>query len=101
MGVRAHPKGLGYVPGGNLRQGNLGPAIRAHVAAAQGQAEMVKFLASKGANLNDHGKINQWERKIIAEPRPKDLNKGGFTALHYAAREGCAACVANLLAAGP
>ncbi len=69
-------------------------------AAAQSQAEMVKFLASRGADLNAHGKINQWERKIIQEPRPKDMNKGGFTALHYAAREGCSACVANLLAAG-
>ncbi|HUI58075.1 MAG TPA: ankyrin repeat domain-containing protein [Bryobacteraceae bacterium] len=69
-------------------------------AAAQSQADMVKFLASKGANLNDHGKINQWERKIIQEPRPKDMNKGGFTALHYAAREGCGACVQYLLAAG-
>jgi len=69
-------------------------------AAAQSQADMVKFLASKGANLNDHGKVNQWERKIIQEPRPKDMNKGGFTPLLYAAREGCAACVQNLLDAG-
>ena len=69
-------------------------------AAAQKQVEMVKFLASKGANVNDHGKVNQWERKIIQEPRPKDLNKGGFTPLHYAAREGCVGCTEALLAAG-
>ena len=66
-------------------------------AAAQSQTDMVKFLASKDANLNDHGKVNQWERKIIQEPRPKDMNKGGFTPLHYAAREGCSVCVQNLL----
>ena len=69
-------------------------------AAAQGQADMVKFLASKDASLNEHGKVNQWERKIIQEPRPKDMNKGGFTPLLYAAREGCVACVQSLLAAG-
>src|SRR5690349_19653226 len=55
-------------------------------AAAQSQAGMVKFLSSKSANLDEHGRVHQWERKIIQEPRPKDLNKGGFTALHYAAR---------------
>jgi ankyrin repeat protein len=69
-------------------------------AAAQSQAEMVKFLASKGANLNARGVIRQWERKVITEPRPKDMNKGGFTALLYAAREGCVECARHLIAAG-
>ena len=69
-------------------------------AAAQSQAEMVKFLASKGADLNARGVIRQWERKIITEPRPKDMNKGGFTPLLYAAREGCVECARHLIAAG-
>jgi ankyrin repeat protein len=74
-------------------------------AAARGQADMVKFLASKGADLNIVGAVRQWERKILNEQagggnaRPKDMNKGGFTALLYAAREGCAECAKNLLAA--
>src|SRR6185295_14237511 len=61
-------------------------------AAAQGQAEMVKLLASRGADVNAHGIVRQWERKVITEPRPKDMNKGGFTPLLYAAREGCVEC---------
>jgi ankyrin repeat protein len=69
-------------------------------AAAQGQAEMVKLLASRGADLNARGVIHQWERKVITEPRPKDMNKGGFTPLLYAAREGCVECAKNLIAAG-
>jgi uncharacterized protein len=69
-------------------------------AAAQSQAEMVKFLASSGADVNARGIIRQWERKVITEPRPKDLNKGGFTPLLYAAREGCVACARHLIAAG-
>jgi uncharacterized protein len=69
-------------------------------AAAQGQAEMVKLLASKGADLNARGVIRQWERKVITEPRPKDMNKGGFTPLLYAAREGCVECARHLIAAG-
>ena len=69
-------------------------------AAAQSQPEMVKLLASKGADLNARGVIRQWERKVITEPRPKDMNKGGFTALLYAAREGCVECARHLIAAG-
>ena len=69
-------------------------------AAAQSQAEMVKFLASKGADVNARGVVRQWERKVITEPRPKDLNKGGFTPLLYAAREGCLLCARYLVEAG-
>jgi ankyrin repeat protein len=69
-------------------------------AAAQGQADMVKLLASHGADVNARGVIRQWERKVITEPRPKDLSKGGFTPLLYAAREGCVECARHLIAAG-
>jgi ankyrin repeat protein len=69
-------------------------------AAAQSQAEMVKLLASQGGDVNARGVIRQWERKVITEPRPKDLNKGGFTPLLYAAREGCLECARHLIAAG-
>jgi ankyrin repeat protein len=69
-------------------------------AAAQSQADMVKLLASKGADLNARGVIRQWERKVITEPRPKDMNKGGFTPLLYAAREGCVECARHLVEAG-
>ena len=69
-------------------------------AAAQSQAEMVKLLASRGADVNARGVIHQWDRKVITEPRPKDMNKGGFTPLLYAAREGCVECARHLIAAG-
>jgi ankyrin repeat protein len=68
-------------------------------AASQSQADMIKLLASRGADVNAIGKVNQWERKVLGEPRPKDMNKGGFTPLLYAAREGCIECAKNLIAA--
>jgi len=79
---------------------NFGGQTALMWAAAQGQADMVKFLASNGADLNARGVVRQWERKVITEPRPKDMNKGGFTALLYAAREGCVECARHLVAAG-
>jgi ankyrin repeat protein len=69
-------------------------------AAAESQPEMVKYLASKGADVNARGLVRNWERKVITEPRPKDLNQGGFTPLLYAAREGCTECARQLVAAG-
>src|SRR4051812_27742817 len=68
-------------------------------AASQSQPDMIKLLASRGADVNAIGKVNQWERKVLGEPRPKDMNKGGFTPLLYAAREGCIECAKNLIAA--
>ena len=79
---------------------NFGGQTALMWAAAQGQAEMVELLAASGADLNARGVIRQWERKVITEPRPKDMNKGGFTALLYAAREGCVDCARHLIAAG-
>jgi ankyrin repeat protein len=69
-------------------------------AAARGNAEMVRFLAASGAELDLRGVVRQWARKVITEPRPKDMNKGGFTALLYAAREGCTECARALIEAG-
>ncbi len=69
-------------------------------AAAQSQPDMVAFLISRGADVDARGVVRQWERKVITEPRPKDLNKGGFTPLLYAAREGCLECARYLISAG-
>src|SRR6185312_10305729 len=69
-------------------------------AAAESQAEMVKLLVSKGADVDARGIVRNWERKVITEPRPKDLNQGGFTPMIYAAREGCTECAKYLVAGG-
>jgi ankyrin repeat protein len=65
-------------------------------AAAQGQAGMVRFLLSKGADSGIRATVRDWQRKITAEGRPKDMNRGGLTALLYAAREGNIDCVREL-----
>jgi ankyrin repeat protein len=69
-------------------------------AAAQSRPEMIALLAANGADVDARGKVRQWERKVIKEPRPKDMNQGGFTPLLYAAREGCVACARELISAG-
>jgi uncharacterized protein len=69
-------------------------------AAAQSQPAMIALLIEHGAEVDARGAIRDWQRKVTAEPRPKDMNRGGFTPLLYAAREGCIACAHELLAGG-
>jgi uncharacterized protein len=69
-------------------------------AAAQGQPGMIELLLSKGANANARSTVRDWQRRVTAEGRPKDMNRGGFTPLLFAAREGCVPCLKALLAGG-
>ncbi len=69
-------------------------------AAAQSQPQMVRLLVSKGADVDARSVVRNWERKVIKEPRPKDMNRGGLTPLLYAAREGCLECARHLLEGG-
>jgi ankyrin repeat protein len=69
-------------------------------AAAQGQAQMIKVLVKAGADVNARGATREWQRRITSEPRPKGMNRGGFTPLLYTAREGCIECARELLKAG-
>lgn len=69
-------------------------------ATAQLQPEMVRFLIEHGADVDARGAVRDWQRRITAEGRPKDMNNGGFTPLLYAARGGCLECAKHLLAGG-
>lgn len=69
-------------------------------AAAEGHPEMLVRLIEAGADVDRVSDIREWERQSSDEPRAKWLPPGGFTALLYAAREGCTACVPVLADAG-
>jgi len=69
-------------------------------AAAQAQPEMVRFLVSKGADVNARSLVNDWERQVTAEPRSQARPAGGLTPLLYAARRGCAPCARALVKGG-
>jgi ankyrin repeat protein len=69
-------------------------------AAAQNQPEMIKLLAAKGADVNARSAVRDWGRRMTAEERPKDMNRGGLSALMFAARDGHIEAVRALLAAG-
>jgi len=69
-------------------------------AAAQKQPDMVRVLVEHGAAVDARGRNHDWQRKVTAEPRIKILHYGGFTPLLYAAREGCVACITELVLGG-
>jgi uncharacterized protein len=66
-------------------------------AAAQSQPRMVRLLLDHGAKVDLRATTRDWQRRVTAEGRPKDMEHGGFTALLYAAREGCVECARELL----
>ena len=69
-------------------------------AAAQSQPQMLQLLLAHGARVNERAVVRDWQRRVTAEGRPKDMNRGGLTPLLFAAREGCVACVTVLRKAG-
>jgi len=69
-------------------------------AAAQSQPEMLRLLLKHGADPNARSAVNRWERLVSAEPRVHFRKPGGWTALLYAARQGCVECARVLLSAG-
>ena len=69
-------------------------------AAGEGHAAMLERLIQAGADVDAISNEKEWERQSSDEPRAKWLPPGGFSALLYAAREGCTQCVGVLAAAG-
>lgn len=69
-------------------------------AAARQHPDMIALLVKHGALVDQRGIDRNWERRVTAEPRVKEMLTGGLTALLYAAREDCFACVVQLLQAG-
>lgn len=69
-------------------------------AAAQSQPEMIRVLVKAGARVDERATVRDWQRRVTAEGRPKDMYRGGLTPLLFAAREGCTPCVDELLEAG-
>ena len=69
-------------------------------AAAQSQGAMVRELIAHGANVNATTFINESQRQVSGEPRAQYRPAGGYTALMFAARQGCLECARALIEHG-
>ena len=69
-------------------------------ASAEGRADMVKLLLSKGADVKPRALYTDWPSQVTSEPRTQYRSVGGLNALMYAIRGGCYSCVEQLVAAG-
>jgi len=70
------------------------------LAAAQGQAAMVRVLMKAKADPELRSKSNLGQRQVSAEPRAQQRPVGNMNALMYAARQGCALCAKHLIEGG-
>jgi len=69
-------------------------------AVSQKHEAVARELIAKGADVSARSTVNKWDRQQSAEPREKWLPLGGLTALEFAARNGCAACIPALVDGG-
>ena len=69
-------------------------------AASKRQPQMLQLLLKSGAQPDGLSVTRNWDRKVTAEPREKSMDRGGFAAIHYAAREGCVPCISALVKGG-
>ena len=83
------------------RQGRLGRAVGADVGrrAEPGRDGQVPGVAAAPTSTRAASSASGSARSSPSRV-PKDMNKGGFTPLLYAAREGCVECARHLIAAG-
>jgi ankyrin repeat protein len=66
-------------------------------AAAEARGEMTAYLIRRGADVETRAFVNDWATQITNEPRAQYRPTAGLTALLFASRAGCEACVLALL----